>query len=198
MLRVRLQVYTLDSSLNNHTIYAPASIPSGLKLPVLVWGETGCTSNALVFQAFLTEVASYGVFIIAAGTPNGANNPDGVAATEHPDGTPLKQAVDWITADKGAKYPAVDASRLAVAGQSCGGTQTYMLSQDPRVTVLGIFNSGLINATDPLISKITKPIFYFLGGPTDIAYKNVCGRPMQYTLIDTKGCSTDFGRAAVL
>jgi len=173
--------YTTDATLTNHTIYAPAKPPADLKLPVIVWGETGCTRNGLVFQAFLTEVASYGVFIIAAGTPNGPGNPNGIYDTEHPDGTILRQGVDWITAavkNGNTKYANVDVSRIAAAGQSCGGTQAYQLAQDPRVTAIGIFNSGITNASEPLPTTITKPIFYFLGGPTDIAYKNV-GAPLN-------------------
>jgi len=92
----------------------------------------------------------------------------------------LRQGVDWVTATvKGgaAQYANVDISRIAAAGQSCGATQAYQLAQDPRVTAIGIFNSGITNASEPLPTKITKPIFYFLGGPTDIAYKNVRAPP---------------------
>jgi hypothetical protein len=42
---------------------------------------------------------------------------------------------------------------------------------DPRVTVIGIFNSGEFT-TSVKSTKVTKPIFYFLGGSTDIAYAN--------------------------
>jgi dienelactone hydrolase len=147
-------------------------------MPVLVWGETGCTYNSLVMQTFLNEVASHGIFIVAAGTPNGANNPNGVRDTENPNGTVLVQAVDWVTsAAAKAKYPKVDSSRIGIAGHSCGATQSYMLWNDPRITTLGIFNSGLFppngTASHPIPAQLKKPIFYFLGGPTDIAYKNV-------------------------
>jgi dienelactone hydrolase len=167
--------YKVDSGLKNHTLYLPTNPPATLKLPVLAWGETGCTHDALVFLDFLTEVASYGILVIANGDPHGTGNPNGVADTQHPDGSPHQQAIDWITSAAGkGEYSNVDASRIAVAGQSCGGLQAYMLALDPRVTAIGIFNSGFINATDPLPTKITKPIFYFLGGSTDIAYANVC------------------------
>ena len=178
----RWQTYSVDPGFSTHTIYQPASPPDVLKMPVLVWGETGCTYNSLVFQTFLNEVASHGIFVVAAGTPNGGNNPNGVYDTEHPNGTVLVQAVDWVVGEYAkSKYPNVDSSRIAVAGHSCGGTQSYMLYDDPRITTIGIFNSGLFppdgETSHPIPGKLEKPIFYFLGGPTDIAYTNV-GEPV--------------------
>jgi len=160
--------------LPSHVIYAPTNPPAGLRLPVLVWGQTGCTYNGRVFDAFLTEVASHGILILSNGTPNGPGNPNGVAETGSPNTTLHRTGIDWVTKVAGTgKYADVDISRLAVAGQSCGGMQALFVSPDPRVTAIGIFNSGVINASDPLPSKTTKPIFYFLGGSTDIAYTNV-------------------------
>lgn len=168
------QSWITDTSLPSHVIYAPTNPPAGLRLPVLVWGQTGCTYNGRVFDAFLTEVASHGILILSNGTPNGPGNPNGVAETGSPNTTLHRTGIDWVTKVAGTgKYADVDISRLAVAGQSCGGMQALFVSPDPRVTAIGIFNSGVINASDPLPSKTTKPIFYFLGGSTDIAYTNV-------------------------
>jgi dienelactone hydrolase len=143
-------------------------------MPVIVWGETGCSFNGLVFEAFLTEIASHGIIIFANGSPTGGDNPNGIVETSNPDGSQLKSSIDFITNVAGTgKYAQVDASRIAAAGQSCGGVQAYTQYDDPRVTAIGIFNSGFIDATNATPSKITKPIFYFLGGSTDIAYTNV-------------------------
>ena len=157
------------------TIYAPVNPPATLKLPVLVWGETGCTPNARVFETFLTQVASQGIIILANGIPDTtAQNPNGVVDTRKPNGAQHKASIDFITKAAGSgKYANVDASRIAVAGQSCGGMQAHTQGADPRVTVIGIFNSGQVEPFEPAPSKITKPIFYFLGGSTDIAYTNV-------------------------
>ena len=51
--------------------------------------------------------------------------------------------------------------------------EAYMLYNDPRISAIGIFNSGFTDAKNTTASKITKPIFYFLGGSTDIAFANV-------------------------
>jgi hypothetical protein len=144
-------------------------------MPVIVWGETGCSFNGLVFSGFLTEIASHGVIIFANGSPTGKDNPNGIAETSNPDGSQLKSSVDFIIKFAGTgKYTQVDPTRIAAAGQSCGGMQAYMLYDDPRVSAIGIFNSGFIDAKNTTPSKITKPIFYFLGGSTDIAFANVC------------------------
>jgi dienelactone hydrolase len=57
--------------------------------------------------------------------------------------------------------PAFDFTRIAVAGQSCGGPEAYDVANDTRVTAIGIFNSGEFTAatSSRVSSKITKPIF---------------------------------------
>lgn len=58
---------------------------------------------------------------------------------------------------------------------SCGGTQAYARNRDTRVSAFGIFNSGTFEAsqTEATLGAINVPIFFFLGGPRDIAYQNV-------------------------
>jgi hypothetical protein len=78
----------------------------------------------------------------------------------------------WVTENAGkGKFTNVDGSRIAVAGQSCGGLETYDVATDPSVSVVGIFNSGEFGSSSKS-TKVTKPIFYFLGGSSDIAYAN--------------------------
>lgn len=93
-------------------------------------------------------------------------------------GTDLPDAIDWIHKVAGTEqYPNMDKSRIAVAGQSCGGIQAYTASLDPRIKATAIFNSGLINEVNRKhFPKLHAPVGYFLGGPTDIAYANVRNR----------------------
>jgi dienelactone hydrolase len=90
-------------------------------------------------------------------------------------GTDLPDAIEWVSKNAGqGKYEHVDKTRIAAAGQSCGGIQAYSASLDPRVTLTAIFNSGLINeGNTKLFEKLHAPVGFFLGGPTDIAYENV-------------------------
>jgi hypothetical protein len=157
--------YVEDTTLPRHTIFAPINPPSTLKMPVLIWGNGACSGNGTLFRRSLWEVASHGIFAIANGAANGGGGQTTAALQ--------KEALDWLDKNAGVgKYANVDKTRIAAAGQSCGGLETYRVWDDKRISYLGIFNSGEFrnSSTAP---KITKPIFYFLGGPTDIAYANV-------------------------
>ena len=145
----------------------PKTIPTDLKLPVLVWGNGGCFANGIQFLSLLNQISSHGVFVIASGTPNGRGTTTAAMMT---------QAIDWVTSDTVRnKYSFLDTSRIGVAGQSCGGVEAYGVEGDKRLSVIGIFNSGLMSAAESqrIAPTITKPIFYFLGGSSDIAYANV-------------------------
>ncbi|KAL4922135.1 Alpha/Beta hydrolase protein [Aspergillus aurantiobrunneus] len=168
--------HSADDSLPEHTIYMPNSPPGNGTLPVLIWGNGACSANGTLFGNLLTNIASYGFIAIASGAPNGRGTTDVQL---------MKDALDWIEENAGTgKYSTVDTTRLAVAGQSCGGLETYQMRDDPRVSYLGIFNSGFLDlgpigeiiglpGEDPeTIKEVTKPVFYFLGGPEDIAYPN--------------------------
>jgi dienelactone hydrolase len=88
----------------------------------------------------------------------------------------LTAAADWVDKVAGTgKYAAVDKTRMAISGWSCGGLQAYTVGNDTRFSTIGIFSSGELAAADSqaVASKITKPVFYFLGGSSDIAYANV-------------------------
>ena len=57
-----------DPGLATHTIYRPSNLSLD-EHPVLVWGEGGCAKNGLTFPEYLSEIASYGVVVIADGPP---------------------------------------------------------------------------------------------------------------------------------
>jgi len=159
--------YSTVAGFDRHTIYAPKVIPPDVKLPVIIWGNGACSGDGTGFSKFLTEIASHGYFIVANGKP-GAGMSSTTKASDLPD------AIDWIYANAGkGPYATVDKTRLAAAGQSCGGIQAYSASLDPRVTLTGIFNSGLISRGNTvLFEKLHAPVGWFLGGPTDIAFEN--------------------------
>ncbi|MFG1839616.1 cellulose binding domain-containing protein [Micromonospora sp. NPDC049175] len=159
--------YETSTSLANHTIFRPQTLPSE-RLPIVVWGNGGCSANGLSQGNFLREIASHGFLAIANGAPNGSGSTNSQQLT---------QSIDWAVAEnsrQGSKYyNRIDTTKVAVAGFSCGGLEAYAVSNDPRVTTTGIFSSGLLNdADDYQLRRLTKPIAYFVGGPSDIAYPN--------------------------
>ena len=120
----------------------------------------------------------------------GAPKGDGKQAATGPatKSTQLLDAINWALAEngrKGSPYNSkLDASKIAVMGMSCGGIQSYAVATDPRVKLVGIFNSGILPAASapgaPIMEDIRKdhldklhsPIFYVTGDKSDIAYEN--------------------------
>lgn len=105
----------------------------------------------------------------------------------------MDEAVSWIQhrgGKRGSPYEKVDSSRIAAAGQSCGGLLAYTQRSNDAVGFLGIFNSGLLGNTtyaqenlpsgmiieEPgVINEVQKPVFYYIGGQGDVAYPAVSG-----------------------
>ncbi|MEV5447870.1 hypothetical protein AB0N23_35990, partial [Streptomyces sp. NPDC052644] len=145
--------YETSTSLPNHTIFRPQTLPTE-RLPILVWGNGGCSANGLSQGNFLREIASHGFLAIANGGPNASGSTNSQMLT---------QSIDWAVAEnsrQGSKYyNRIDTGKVAVAGFSCGGLEAYAVSNDPRVTTTGIFSSGLLNdADDYQLRRLTKPI----------------------------------------
>lgn len=172
-----------DMGLASHTIYRPKTL-SDMKHPVLVWGEGSCADAGLMFPEFLSEVASYGVVVIADGPPIRYNREEAAAARPAgspppsigPDGTDLIAAMDWVfSANKdssNALFENIDTARIAAMGMSCGGLMSYGASSDPRVTTVGIWNSGLLSPDANLLGALHQPLILITGGESDIAYAN--------------------------
>ncbi|PVH91240.1 hypothetical protein DM02DRAFT_577208, partial [Periconia macrospinosa] len=149
--------YMQDPSLTRHTIYKPSSKADTTKLPVMLWGNGGCSADATGQAPFLLQLASHGVLIIASGTPKGSGQTTSAM---------MKESINWITKQAGkGSYANVDASRIVASGWSCGGFEAYEQIWDDRVSSLGIWSSGDRNKTGP--ANFKKPVFFFAGGPSD-------------------------------
>jgi hypothetical protein len=88
----------------------------------------------------------------------------------------LTESVNWAFAGAaGGKYGTLDTSKIAVAGQSCGGVQAYSAAyKDPRIKHIGIFNSGVFSGGQrALLAQVKQPVVLFHGGSLDMAYQNV-------------------------
>jgi len=192
-----------DRSLPTHTIYRPKDLSafSAQKLPIVVWGNGACVNSGSAYRNFLTEIASHGFLAIALGPitdeANPAKTPKRSPAAEKagPNGpatmsSQMTEALDWAIAENGTKgspyYGRLDPSKIAAMGHSCGGVQSLAIATDPRIKLLGIWNSGLLKeefnmaGNPPMedikkdqLAKLHSPIFYFTGDKAnDIAYPN--------------------------
>jgi len=166
--------YKADPALPKHTIYYPKTPPS-FPMPIIVWGEGACASQGTAFVNLLTEISSHGYLILANGPPGKPGSPFGTDRGKT-SASMLTQSMDWITKKNGdgGRYGKLDKTKIAAAGQSCGGMEAWSVSGDPRVKLTGMFNSGLFGSSgsSPLFAKMNHPVAYFLGGSGDIAYQN--------------------------
>jgi dienelactone hydrolase len=138
-------------------------------MPVIAWGNGGCIAKGTYFINFLINLASHGFVIAAPGEPEPAN--PGQSDNSH-----LVETLDWAARANAAGQFAghLDPTKLAVAGQSCGGVEATEVAAEEgdRLTCIGIFNSGLLSLLGRFtLRTIENPIAYFLGGPDDIAYR---------------------------
>jgi hypothetical protein len=91
-------------------------------------------------------------------------------------GKPLLAYVDWAVAETqkpcSAYYQALDASKIASNGFSCGGLMAEGTAADPRMTTWGLNSSGMMSANQAFYKVVHTPVLMVLGGPSDIAYAN--------------------------
>ena len=96
----------------------------------------------------------------------------------------MLEALDWIT-DQNANaeseyYHLVDLDKVAAMGQSCGGAQVLAVAHDPRIKTCVMLNTGIgensmQGASKASLENLHTPMFYMIGGPVDIAFKNAQG-----------------------
>jgi dienelactone hydrolase len=184
------------------------------KLPIIAWGNGACINYGNRFRNFLTEIASHGFLAVAIGPMGPAEVETAVSgskargkpaavssAAKRNAGSPpidyipsdttagqLTDAIDWAIAENSRPgspyYGKLDTSKIAVMGQSCGGLQATAAARDPRVSVLGVWNSGLFtdaqrikDIADADVSKEALPSLkvasiYVTGDSSDQAFKN--------------------------
>jgi hypothetical protein len=185
------------------TIFRPKALKGAEKYPILVWGEGGCSQNGLSNQAAMAEIASWGYFIVADGTPGGEN-----ACQSSQNGKPFLDYITWAIAENAkpcsAYYQSLETTKIAADGFSCGGLMAENVSGDPRFTAIGITSSGLMAANAALYDKIHTPFKIMNGGSSDIAYPNGLrdyeqissrGKPTLYFSKKSAGHGGDLGQA---
>lgn len=158
-----------SESLQHHTIYRPQTLLEGDKLPIVAWGNGGCSNVGLDQAEFLSEIASHGYIAIAHGAPNGNGSARGSAAE-------LIKAIDWAIAENSREcsqlYGKLDVESIATVGWSCGGELSHRAAVDPRVSTGVALNSGFINNESSVIAQFHAPMAIFNGNQSAIEYSN--------------------------
>ncbi|TNF40534.1 MAG: esterase [Cytophagales bacterium] len=172
-----------ESSLPTHTVFKPQDLSKfggNNILPIIAWGNGACFDSPWEHVKFLNEVASHGFLVVAIGTM--PKQTDIRSKSQK-----LLDAIDWAIAQnsdpKSPYYQKIAVDKISVSGMSCGGLQTLEVAGDPRITTVGVFNSGVLGnpgsgmpgmpqVTKEDLNQIKVPTLYLLGGKSDIAYGN--------------------------
>lgn len=199
-----------EATLPDYTVYRPRDLAAAAgaegALPVMVFGNGGCSNSSLSHERVLTEIASHGYIIIAIGALELTAGTREHASTES---SRLIDAMDWIerqAANPESEYyqrAAVD--KLAAGGQSCGGAQVLYVASDPRVKSSIMFNSGIgdmamAGASRESLAGLHSPIVYIVGGESDVAtanakldYERITGEPVTLANLEGGGHMGTFG-----
>jgi dienelactone hydrolase len=109
----------------------------------------------------------------------------------------MKEAIDWAESKVSTpQWSHLDVTKIAAAGQSCGGLEAAVMALDKRVKFIGMFNQGGSDANKkglpvpnggnvPDGSKFNVPTFFFAGGPSDSAGQNVSMHRLRYEVLLT-------------
>lgn len=153
--------YAVSPQFPGYTVYNPPKAAAGEKFPVILWANGMCSDDGSGFSSFLLEVSSHGYIIVANGEP-------GSGMSKQAGQDKMKKALELVDKQAGTGVLAnADKTRIAAAGQSCGGMNTYLMANEPRIKCIGIFDG----AKGP--AKFKSPVGFFVGGTSDLAWSNV-------------------------
>lgn len=171
-----------ERSLPDFVVYRPKDLKGAAaqegKLPVLVFGNGGCSDTSAGYERMLIEVASQGYVVVAIGEMQLVY---GDRKDKQTPSSMLAEAMNWMCQQvknrKSDYYNCVDTTRMAAAGHSCGGAQVLFNSADPRLRTYIILNAGMgdmemAGASRQSLDGLHGPILYLTGGPSDVAYPN--------------------------
>lgn len=182
--------HVLDT-LPEHVVYQPADLEAlgDRKMPVYLFGNGACSTDATKSRHHLIEIASHGYLVISPGGIHGGPGVEMTSAsiTSHDfkaDPALLGKAIDWAVAENrrvGSPFEGrIDTAHVVMSGYSCGGTQALIYAGDPRVSSFVIMNSGVfpdnyipmrgLNLGKGILDRIAVPTLYVTGGPEDVAY----------------------------
>jgi hypothetical protein len=165
------------------TIYRPADLGGEERYPIFVWGEGACSQDGYANQAAMAEIASWGYFVVADGTPGSQN-----ACSGRQNGAALLDYITWAIDENrkpcSAYYHSLEPTKVAADGFSCGGLMSENAAGDPRFTAVGITSSGLMGPNDNLWDSMHAPFKIMNGGSSDQAYPNGLN---DYDAISSRG-----------
>ncbi|MBQ6064482.1 MAG: alpha/beta fold hydrolase [Prevotella sp.] len=147
-------------------------------LPLLLFGNGGCSNTSVGYERMLSEVASHGYIVVAIGEMRDSLNERPIGQTESSELMHGLELMLQLNDTKGTDYyHIIDTTQIAAAGHSCGGAQVLFHAADPRLKTYLILNAGMgdmemAGASRASLPRLHAPILYVVGGPSDVAYTN--------------------------
>jgi predicted alpha/beta-hydrolase family hydrolase len=167
-----------SASLPGYNIYRPSDIKKGALLPIIAWANGGCVRRDATWTTILERWASEGFFVVAVTSlPNADPGAPGRFTVEE-----QAAAIEWAIRENGASNSPyanrLDVNRIVAAGNSCGGmTSMALAARDARVKSVYILSGSSLGpnttkeAASALMSKVSAPVLFIVGGEEDIARK---------------------------
>ena len=175
-------------------VYRPAALeafPKKDTLPLMIWGNGGCAIDSTRYGGFMSTIASHGFLVMSTVPREGARQ-------ETADD--MRGAIDWATKENAREGSPLKGKialdKIAVMGQSCGGFLSITMGADPRVKTIGVFNSGIsdatgaVNGTQPgaeALAKLHGPVLLINGHEPDflmaasaLTFEKLTGQPAFY------------------
>lgn len=171
-----------EQAMTDFVIYRPKDLMHAHArcgaLPLLLFGNGGCSDTSVGYERMLTEVASQGYIVVAIGEFQNKRFDRQEGQTESSELTRGLELMLRLNRTRGTEYfHMVDTTRIAAAGHSCGGAQVLHHAADPRLKTYLILNAGMgdmemAGASRASLPRLHAPILYIVGGPGDVAYEN--------------------------
>lgn len=162
--------------LADHTLLRPADLTQvRYRMPIVAWANGGCRESNMEVNYFLTHLAAYGYFIVANGSPDNPYDPLEVTGMARPAPEKLTAGISWAlaqnTSPSSPYFRRLDARRVVVMGQSCGGYEALRAStSDPRAGTAIIWNSGTDPQDPTAVTRLRSPVLFADGGATDVMH----------------------------
>ena len=171
-----------EETMKDYVVYRPKDLMHAHArcgaLPLLLFGNGGCSDTSAGYERMLSEVASHGYIVVAIGEMRDSLNERPIGHTESTELTRGLELILKLNRTKGTEYyNMMDTTKIAAAGHSCGGAQVLFNAGDPRLKTYLILNAGMgdmdmAGANRASLPRLHAPILYIVGGPSDVAFEN--------------------------
>ncbi len=167
-----------SANLPGYNIYRPADIKAGAPLPIIAWANGGCVRRDATWTTILERWAEEGFFVVAVTSlPNADPAAPGRFTVDD-----QAAAIEWAIRENGTSSSPyanrLDVNRIVAAGNSCGGmTSLALAARDSRVKSVYVLSGSSLGpnttkeAAGALMSKVSAPVLFIVGGEEDIARK---------------------------